>query len=167
MSGKRRGKVGIQAGRPEPPPFLQRMREQIVANEREEIRERGERMRKARPQRPDDSEDDPSVVKIGEDDLTEEEYKRMRLQLDNSYKSDSTNDKIIELDLDKVIESGSSHRAAEKSTKTERNKSCSHDKFHKKHGEFKVKTPTREDKKSSELKAQNSCKSLSYSSDEE
>lgn len=79
MSGRNRGKAKIQITKPEPPPFLQRMREQIVANEDAERREQSERKRKSNPRRSDDPDDSPTVVRIGDEDLTEEEYKRLKL----------------------------------------------------------------------------------------
>lgn len=79
MSGRNRGKAKIQITKPEPPPFLQRMREQIVANEDAERKEESERKRKNKPRGSDDPEDAPTVVRIGDEDLTEEEYKRLKL----------------------------------------------------------------------------------------
>lgn len=81
MSGKR-GKAKVHISKPEPPPFLQRMREQIVANEDVERKEQSEKRRKSRPnQGLDDGDDDYTVVKLDEDGLTEEEvreYKKIK-----------------------------------------------------------------------------------------
>lgn len=79
MSGRNKGgKAKIQMTKPEPPPFLQRIREQMLANEGVERREQAELKRKLRPNRPDDPDDDPLIVQLNQDDLTEEEYKRIK-----------------------------------------------------------------------------------------
>lgn len=80
MSGRGKSKkANIHVSKPELPPFLQRMKEQIVANEDADRRERGENKRKNRPAKADDDgDDDPTVVKLNEGDLSEEEYKRMK-----------------------------------------------------------------------------------------
>ena len=78
MSGRNKGKAKISISKPELPPFLQRIKEQIVANEDADRREQSQRKRKERPGRPDDPDDDPTIVKLGDEDLTEEEYKRMK-----------------------------------------------------------------------------------------
>lgn len=83
MSGKSRGKAKVHISKPEPPPFLQRMREQIVANEDADRKEQSEKRRKNRPnQRVDDADDDEyTVVKLDKDGLTEEEvreYKKIK-----------------------------------------------------------------------------------------
>lgn len=88
MSGRRKSggkKANILASKPELPPFLQRMKEQIVANEDSERREQSQRKRKERDDRlgsrlgrQTDEQDEPTVVKVSDDDLTEEEYKRMK-----------------------------------------------------------------------------------------
>lgn len=86
MSGKNKGKAKIQMSKPDLPPFLQRMKEQIVANEDADRREQSEKKRKQREasganarRGGDDDDDDPTIVKVNEEDLTEEEYKRMKL----------------------------------------------------------------------------------------
>lgn len=83
MSGKSRGKAKVHISKPEPPPFLQRMREQIVANEDADRKEQSEKRRKNRPnQSVDDADDDEyTVVKLDKDGLTEEEvreYKKIK-----------------------------------------------------------------------------------------
>lgn len=83
MSGKSRGKAKVHISKPEPPPFLQRMREQIVANEDADRKEQNEKRRKNRPnQSVDDADDDEyTVVKLDKDGLTEEEvreYKKIK-----------------------------------------------------------------------------------------
>lgn len=79
MSGRNKSKAKINMTKPDLPPFLQRMKEQIVANEDAERKERSERKRKDRPSSTNDSlDDDPTIVKLNDDDLTEEEYKRMK-----------------------------------------------------------------------------------------
>lgn len=103
MFGKKRGKVSVQGSKPDLPPFLQRMREQIVADEDNERRLRGERQRKLRPNRPEDPDDDPSIVKLSEGDITEEEYKRMKKSLDTQYKLDSDKKEKSELNVDDLI----------------------------------------------------------------
>lgn len=105
MSGKGKSKARIQASKPELPPFLQRMKEQVVINEDNERRERAERQRKLRPIRPDDPDDGPTIVKIGDDDITEEEYKRIKKSLDTQYKLEQDKpSKKVELDIDKLIQ---------------------------------------------------------------
>lgn len=83
MSGRKKGpKAQIHAAKPEPPPFIARLREQIVANEDADRRERSEKRRREMGSgrvRGGDDDDDPTVVKVNEEDLTEEEYKRMKL----------------------------------------------------------------------------------------
>jgi len=81
MSGRKRGpKASIQGSKPEPPPFIARIRQQLVENEDAERRIRSEkRRREGGIHSTGDEEDDPRVVKLNEDDLTEEEYKRMKL----------------------------------------------------------------------------------------
>lgn len=83
MSGKSRGKAKVHISKPEPPPFLQRMREQIVANEDADRKEQSEKRRKNWPnQSVDDADDDEyTVVKLDKDGLTEEEvreYKKIK-----------------------------------------------------------------------------------------
>lgn len=79
MSGRNKGKAKIHISKPEPPPFLQRMREQIVANENAERKERSEKRSRDRPNRAtDDAEDDYTVVKLDDDGLTEEEAKEFK-----------------------------------------------------------------------------------------
>lgn len=82
MSGKSRGKAKVHISKPELPPFLQRMREQIVANEDAERKEQSEKKRKGRPnQNLNDDDDDYTVVKLDDDGLTEEdvkEYKKIK-----------------------------------------------------------------------------------------
>lgn len=65
--------------KPELPAFLQRMKEQIVANEDAERKEQSQKKRKSGTSKPGDDEDDPTIVRIGDEDLTEEEYKRLKL----------------------------------------------------------------------------------------
>lgn len=80
MSGRNKSKVGVHMTKPEAPKFLQRMREQIVANEDAQRRELSQKRRRERGSGGDrDPEDDFTVVKVNEEDLTEEEYKRMKL----------------------------------------------------------------------------------------
>lgn len=79
MSGRGKSRAKVHMSKPEPPPFLQRIRERIVANEDADRRERCEKKRKERPGKVEDPEDDPTVVKLNDSDLTEEEYKRMKL----------------------------------------------------------------------------------------
>lgn len=84
MSGRgRKSKVQVHGAKPELPPFLQAMRQQIVANEDSERKERSLRKRKEMSKsggsrRSAEEEDDPTVVKVDDNDLTEEEYKRMK-----------------------------------------------------------------------------------------
>lgn len=94
MSGRAGGKskVKVHGSKPELPPFLQAMKQQIVANEDAERRERSLRKRKEMASGAratgggarggdsanDDDDDGPSVVKLHDDDLTEEEYKKMK-----------------------------------------------------------------------------------------
>lgn len=80
MSGRKRGgKAQIHMSKPEPPAFLQRMREQIVANEEAERQEQIVKKRKSRPVgQSEDPDDDPTVVKLTEGDLSKEEYERMK-----------------------------------------------------------------------------------------
>lgn len=78
MSGKGRGKAKIQMSKPELPKFLQKIKEQIVINEETERKEQAAKKRKDRVPKPDDPEDDPTIVKIDDDDLTVEEYKRLK-----------------------------------------------------------------------------------------
>lgn len=95
---KRGGKAQIHMSVPEPPPFLRRMREQIVANENAERQEQSERRRSERPKRRiGDDDDDPTVVKLRDNDLTEEEYKRMKLG------------KLIRIHWSQVLESINQH----------------------------------------------------------
>lgn len=77
MSGRKKGQAKIQISKPEPPAFLQRMREQIVANEDAERKEHSQK-RKERARRGDDIDDDPTIVKLDDEDLTEEEYKKLK-----------------------------------------------------------------------------------------
>lgn len=79
MSTRNKSKARIHISKPEPPPFLQRMKEQIVANEDAERRQQSERKRKNGPRKSDDLDDGPTIVRIGDEDLTEEEYKRLKL----------------------------------------------------------------------------------------
>lgn len=79
MAPKKGRGPNIQIEKPELPPFLQRMREQIVANEDSERKERAQAKRKDRTNVDGDIGDDPAIVKIGDDDLTEEEYKKVKL----------------------------------------------------------------------------------------
>lgn len=65
--------------KPELPPFLQKMKEQIVADEDAERKEQSQKKRKNRPSGTVAEDDDPTIVKIDDNDLTEEEYKRMKL----------------------------------------------------------------------------------------
>lgn len=76
MSARKRGKVGIEGSRPDLPPFLQRMREQIVEAEDAQRKADSERRRKTRADNPDDGF---TIVKLAEEDLTEEEYHKMKL----------------------------------------------------------------------------------------
>lgn len=82
MSGRRSkpGKVNILGAKPEAPKFLQQIREQLVAREDAERKDRADRKRKERQSRrePTDSDDDPTIVKLEEGDITEAEYKRMK-----------------------------------------------------------------------------------------
>lgn len=83
MSGRggKKSKAQIQASKPEPPPFLQRIREQIVANEDADRRDRSDKRRLERPNKrinDDDGDNDPTIVKLRDEDLTEAEYKRMK-----------------------------------------------------------------------------------------
>ena len=81
MSGRggKRSKTQIQASKPEPPPFLQRIREQIVANEDADRRDRSDKRRLERPNKRGTDDDDPTIVKLNDEDLTEAEYKRMKI----------------------------------------------------------------------------------------
>lgn len=85
MSARNKSKAKIQISKPELPPFLQRMKEQIVANEDNERREASERKRKSGGHR-GNSEDEPTIVRIGDEDLTEDEYKRLKLGKCQSYR---------------------------------------------------------------------------------
>lgn len=83
MSGRggKKSKAQIQARKPEPPPFLQRIREQIVASEDADRRERSDKRLLERPNKAvndDDGDNDPTIVKLNNDDSTEAEYKRMK-----------------------------------------------------------------------------------------
>lgn len=78
MSGKSRGKAKIHMSKPELPPFLQRMKEQIVQNEEIERKEQSERKRKNRVPRQEEPDDDPTVVKLDDDDLSEDEYRKLK-----------------------------------------------------------------------------------------
>lgn len=104
MSGKggKRSKVQVHGAKPELPPFLQAMRQQIVANEDTERKERSLRKRKessksgaGSSRRRGEEEDDPTVVKLGDNDLTEEEYKRMKRGTLSELSSASFINKII------------------------------------------------------------------------
>lgn len=79
MSARNKSKAKIHMSKPELPAFLQRMKEQIVANEDAERKEQSQRKRKTGANRAGDDEDDPTIVRIGDEDLTEEEYKRLKL----------------------------------------------------------------------------------------
>lgn len=75
-------KANIDISKPEAPAFLQRMREQIAANEDQERREQSQRKREERRQRfgPERvaDEDEPAVVRLAEGDIDEQEYKRIK-----------------------------------------------------------------------------------------
>lgn len=72
------GKAKIQISKPEPPKFLQRIREQLVASEDLDRKEKSIRKRKERDEKDETGEDFPTIVKLSSDDLTEEEYKKMK-----------------------------------------------------------------------------------------
>lgn len=68
----------VSASKPELPPFLQRIREQLVADEDADRREQSDRKRKSRPIRSDDPDDAPELVRVGDEEITEEEFERMK-----------------------------------------------------------------------------------------
>lgn len=75
---KRKGRANIQVGKPELPPFLKRMKEQIVTNETT-IEDKSKRLQKADERDFEDRKDEaPTVVKLKDCDITEEEYKRLK-----------------------------------------------------------------------------------------
>lgn len=82
MSGRNKSKVKIHMSKPELPPFLQRIKEQVVENEAIDRKIQSERKRKDRPKREEDPEDNPTIVKLNDDDLSEEEYKRLKKEDD-------------------------------------------------------------------------------------
>lgn len=91
MSARNKSKAKIHMSKPELPPFLQRMKQQIVANEDAERKEQSQRKRKNGPRTSDDPDDDPTIVRIGDEDLTEEEYKKLKLGECHSYHLDGRN----------------------------------------------------------------------------
>lgn len=79
MSGRKgKSKVKVSGARPDLPPFLQRIREQLVADEDADRREQSEKKRKSRPARIEDPDDAPELVRVGDDNITEEEFERMK-----------------------------------------------------------------------------------------
>lgn len=105
MSGRggKRSKVKVHGAKPELPPFLQAMKQQIVANEDAERKERSLRKRKemsksgasSRGGGVDSDDNEPSVVKLNDNDLTEEEYKKMKRGMLVEMNSESFLNKII------------------------------------------------------------------------
>ena len=85
MGPVKKGKVQVHGAKPEMPAFLQRFKEQIVAIEDNDRRERSEKRRRERRDEPTNPDDDPTVVKLNEDDMTEEEYKRMKIGKFHSF----------------------------------------------------------------------------------
>lgn len=151
MGPRKFGKANIQASKPDLPPFLQRMKERIVANEDQDRRERGERLRKTRKITGED-DDDPVVVKVADEDITEEDYKRMKHDLENNYKTDDvtqSSSKPIELDIDQIIQDR--ERGLIASSSKVKNSSS-----------YSTKNPQQKETKTSSTK-----KKLSYSSDED
>lgn len=75
--------MAVQGARPEPPSFIAKMREKIVAKESVERQERSDKRRRDQMERgyqdDGDDEDTPRVVKLSQEDMTEEEYKRLKL----------------------------------------------------------------------------------------
>jgi hypothetical protein len=85
MSGnsKNRGKnskVQIHGSKPELPTFLQRMKEQIVESENKERQIRNEKRQREKPGgSKQHDEDDPTIVQLEDGDVSEAEYKRIKM----------------------------------------------------------------------------------------
>lgn len=79
MSNRRgKSKIKVSGSKPELPPFLQRIREQLVADEDSERKEQSEKKRRSRPARAEDPEDAPELVRVGNEEITEEEFEQMK-----------------------------------------------------------------------------------------